>query len=98
MDYLDVPLQWSNARLSCGHAESYVQTMGTGERGHDANDLGVVAGPRGWTLLLRAHLTYNITFSQLQAVHRYPTDLVTSTVWTSGSLGDIRLNVQPDKD
>lgn len=24
VDYLDVPLQWSNARLSCGHAESYV--------------------------------------------------------------------------
>lgn len=29
--------------------------------------------------------------SQLQAAHRYSINLVTSTMWTSGSLGDIRL-------
>lgn len=65
--------------------------MGPGEGGHDANDLGVMAGHRGWVLLLTAHFSCKITFSQLQAAHRYPTNLVTSTVWTSGSLGDVGL-------
>lgn len=47
MDYLHMPLQWSNAELSGGHAESDVHMMGIGEGGHDANDLGAVAGHRG---------------------------------------------------
>lgn len=38
-----------------------------------------------------AHFSCKITFSQLQGAHRYSINLVTSTVWISGSLGDIRL-------
>lgn len=91
MGYLVMPLQWSSAGLSGGHAESFVLTMGRGEGGHDAKDLGAMAGHRGWVLLLTAHFSCKTTFGQLQATHRYPINLVTSTVWTSGSLGDTRL-------
>lgn len=91
MGYLVMPLQWSNAGFSRRHAETYVHTMGPGEGGHDANDPGVVAGHRGWVLLLTAHFSCKITFSQLQGAHRYSINHVTGTVWISGSLGDIRL-------
>lgn len=91
MGYLVMPLQWSSAGLSCGYAESYVHTTGPGEGGHDAKDLG--ADGRAQRVGPSPHSPFLLktTFSQLQAAHRYPINLVTSTVWTSGSLGDTRL-------
>lgn len=70
--------------------------MGTGEGGHNVDDQGGWQGAEGWVVLTVPLLLHD--YSQLQAAPGVPFTLFHARgVWTSGGLGTIRLNFQPDR-
>ena len=71
--------------------------VGTGEGGHDYNELGD-GREQSTRSSSRPCFSCKITFSQLHTAHGGSITLVLSRVWTSGCREAIGLNFQPERE
>lgn len=71
--------------------------VGTGEGGHDNNDLGDGRAQSAESSS-QPCFSCKITSSQLHSAHGGSINLILSRVWTSGGREAIRLNFQPERD
>ena len=71
--------------------------VGTGEGGHDNNELGDGRAQSAGSSL-RPCFSCKIKFSQLHTAHGVSITLVLSRVWTAGGREATGLNFQPERD